>query len=188
MKHIRRSLLASLASFTAILMLSVAAPTYADTSPQSGWVPESSELVPAKNISSIFDFEHHDCEKGAAFSWGSESHDFSSFCLQNGPYKAIKQSDCNFVVYHGSDPIWASQTSDGSFWFTHNYAHLAMQRDGNIVLYWNRGESDPSGRNPRWWTSTPHRALTTMVMQSDGNLVVYGNGSEVLWSSGTAGR
>lgn len=140
------------------------------------------------SLTGLVILESHDCSKGAAFSWGTESHDFGSFCLQNGSHKAIKQPDCNFVIYNGSEAIWASQTSDSSFWFTNNYAHIAMQRDGNIVLYWNRGGSSPNGLYPQWWTSTPHRALTTMVMQADGNLVVYGNGSEVLWSSGTAGR
>ena len=60
---------------------------------------------------------------------------------------------------------------------------LAMQSDGNLVLY--------NGGTPLWYTGTSGQNCGTnqcvAVFQADGNFVVY-NGSEALWSSGTYGN
>jgi len=64
-------------------------------------------------------------------------------------------------------------SSDGRF-------TLAMQTDGNLVLY------GPSGA--MWSTSTTGGSDRRMVMQCDGNLVVYNSANQGLWSSNTAGN
>jgi hypothetical protein len=60
---------------------------------------------------------------------------------------------------------------------------LAMQGDGNLVLY--------NGATALWDTGTSGQSCGTnqcvAVFQADGNFVVY-NGSKALWSSGTYGN
>jgi peptidoglycan hydrolase-like protein with peptidoglycan-binding domain len=53
---------------------------------------------------------------------------------------------------------------------------LAMQRDGNLVLY--------KGRSATWAANTEGHAGARAVMQRDGNLVVY-LGQRAIWSSRT---
>jgi hypothetical protein len=58
---------------------------------------------------------------------------------------------------------------------------LAMQTDGNLVLY--RGDA-----GALWDTGTNGRGGYVVVMQGDGNFVVYGHDSNALWASGTNGH
>lgn len=60
-----------------------------------------------------------------------------------------------------------------------NYHVLAMQEDGNLVLY--------SLGTAVWSSKTDGKPVDGLIMQDDGNLVIYGNGVAT-WSSGTAGR
>ena len=53
---------------------------------------------------------------------------------------------------------------------------LAMQADGNLVLYWEG--------HPLWASSTAGHPGAFLAMQADGNLVVY-EGNRPIWSSGT---
>ena len=55
---------------------------------------------------------------------------------------------------------------------------LALQSDGNLVLYWES--------NPIWNSGTRGDAPDHLIMQNDGNLVLY-QGLQVLWSSKTGG-
>jgi hypothetical protein len=77
----------------------------------------------------------------------------------NGRYLAVMQTDGNFVVYGAGRPLWASRTQSGG-------ASLAIQRDGNLVMY------DMYGA-PRWASRTAGAGLGFLVMQDDGNLVLY---------------
>ncbi len=64
---------------------------------------------------------------------------------------------------------------------------LAMQTDGNLVLYHN----EPKGQVALWATFTDRTGDDkgyVATMQTDGNLVVYGDQSNALWSSATAGH
>jgi len=64
---------------------------------------------------------------------------------------------------------------------TNGWYRLAMQTDGNLVLY------DKSGL-VRWSTSTNLAGASRLVMQADGNLVVLRNSDNaVMWASGTVG-
>ena len=68
-----------------------------------------------------------------------------------------------------------SRTSDNGRY------RLAMQADGNLVLY----RTDDNA--PLWASQTAGRGGTRAVLQGDGNLVIYGDGDAV-WASQTAGH
>ena len=55
---------------------------------------------------------------------------------------------------------------------------MAMQTDGNFVLYAN-------GNQALWQSHTYNNPGSDVVMQTDGNLVVYSHGGQALWQSGT---
>jgi muramidase (phage lysozyme) len=57
---------------------------------------------------------------------------------------------------------------------------LAMQNDGNLVLY--------QGTKPLWATSTNGRGGSVAVMQTDGNFVLYDDRSVALFSTRTNGH
>lgn len=57
---------------------------------------------------------------------------------------------------------------------------LAMQTDGNLVLY-------GLGR-ALWSSNTPGSDGYAAIMQSDGNFVLYGKHSDALWDTGTNGH
>lgn len=61
-----------------------------------------------------------------------------------------------------------------------NY-ELAMQNDGNLVVY------GPSGA-PLWYSGTANGATTWAAMQTDGNFVVYAGNSVPLWNAQTGGH
>jgi len=58
--------------------------------------------------------------------------------------------------------------------------HLALQSDGNLVLY-------HSGA-PVWWSGTVGAAVKLAVMQPDGNFVIYDVNNNPVWNTGTAGK
>ncbi len=58
---------------------------------------------------------------------------------------------------------------------------LAMQGDGNLVLY-------GPGYVARWSSGTAGKSVAYLLVQEDGNVVIYGTGSQgALWSTGTVG-
>ncbi|KQQ00047.1 MULTISPECIES: hypothetical protein [unclassified Rathayibacter] len=120
------------------------------------------------------------CSAGRSTASASvSSRDFANgnLCLVNGRYKAVHQSDGNFVVYRSSTATWNSGTSG------RGAQKISLQGDSNLVVYGGGGAlwaSNTSAGNR--WNST------TLAMQSDGNLVLYGNGdgrSTALWWTGT---
>ena len=62
------------------------------------------------------------------------------------------------------------------------YYSLIMQKDGNLVAYYN-----PIG-HAVWATGTNGKPVTECVMQSDGNLVLYEENHHAVWASGTNGK
>jgi hypothetical protein len=92
----------------------------------------------------------------------------------DGRYRAVMQSDGNFVVY-GSGALWNSSTFGSGF-------HLILQSDNNLVVY--------EGTAPKWNSGTYGKGSspTRLVMQNDGNLVLYDAAGSALWHTNTYGR
>lgn len=59
------------------------------------------------------------------------------------------------------------------------HAYLAMQADGNVVLY------PPGNDGAALWATHTAGSGASLQMQTDGNLVEYSPAGAVLWSSGT---
>ncbi|WP_257235928.1 hypothetical protein [Nostoc sp. 'Peltigera malacea cyanobiont' DB3992] len=91
----------------------------------------------------------------------------------NGVYKAIQQSDGNFVLYAGSTPLWASNVLDTSVYYT------LMQTDCNLVSYNYSG-------NPVWASNTGGLGSNCRLeVQDDGNLVIFKSDDVPVWSTNT---
>ena len=115
--------------------------------------------------------------------------------------QAVMQTDGNFVLYAGSEPVWATET-DGN-----PGAYLVLQPDGELVLFdrfdapiWRAGTeivtappraasvlSAPGRLNPGQYLQAPRQPYTC-VMQDDGHLVVCKLGSKSLWCAHTDGE
>ena len=92
--------------------------------------------------------------------------------LTLGNYSLKMRADCNLVLSDGNQTIWSTNTvKNGS-----PDCHLAMQSDGNLVIY--------SEKTGTVWASDSQReeGFYVLVLQRDRNVVVYGNPS---WASNT---
>jgi hypothetical protein len=111
----------------------------------------------------------------------------------NGRFRAVMQTDGNFVIYDQSNAIWATGTQGKAL----PEYRLAVQPDGNLVIY-GTSASDVNlggwGICPAnsmcigtWASGTYGRGSTpyTLKMQDDGNLVLYDSTSSAVWASGT---
>ena len=74
----------------------------------------------------------------------------------------------------------APYSYSGQFLVDGSYT-LAMQTDGNFVLYYGSSQA-------LWQSHTYGHGGAWVAMQGDGNLVVYAPGNVPLWQSGTAGN
>lgn len=92
----------------------------------------------------------------------------------DGRFTFVHQTDGNVVLYQGSTPLWATATHGKST------GSLAMQGDGNLVLY------TPSGA-PLWASGTHGRPGAFLALQNDGNAVIY-QGSTPRWATNTCCR
>jgi hypothetical protein len=91
-------------------------------------------------------------------------------------YRAIMQTDGNFVNYGGNRSRWASNTANAG-------GYAVMQTDGNFVIYnW--------ADRAVWSTHTISHSpgASWLSMQSDGNLVMYEFNHGAVWSTRTAGE
>lgn len=95
----------------------------------------------------------------------------------NRQYTAILQTDGNFVVYNGSQALWASGTDYPSI--HQKVAFANMQSDGNLVVY-------STSLKPLWNSGTPENGPSSLNMQPDGNLVIYNANMQPTWASNTA--
>ena len=100
------------------------------------------------------------------------------FCSNEGGNQAYSlqfQGDCNLVLLTGRwQPLWSSVT--GGRTCTSTNSCLAMQNDGNLVIYYPNGCGNP----PAIWSSGTdgHAAANyCVVVQVDGNVVIYAPGS-----------
>jgi Domain of unknown function (DUF1906) len=168
-------------------------------------------------------YGHH---SNALWNSGTNGHDGATLAVQ---------TDGNLVVYApGAKPVWDTGTvfpapppgpsgcgeiqpgqgltAGESFSSCGGEYTLAMQTDGNLVLYhngkgaiWATMTNGKSGYNmwmqgdgnfvlydtqtkPLWNSTTAGHAGAFLAVQSDGNLVVYASGNKPLWDSGTNGK
>ena len=61
-----------------------------------------------------------------------------------------------------------------------NIYNLAMQKDGNLVIY-GKGK-------PIWASNTGGQSVSSVVMQADGNLVIYATNGKPIWATHTGNR
>jgi hypothetical protein len=131
----------------------------------------------------------------ALWAAGTNGHDGATVSVQD---------DGNLVVYApGAKPVWASGTvfplpppapsgcgeihpgqgltAGDTYSSCGGQYTLAMQTDGNLVLYHN-------GKGAIWATMTNGRSGYNMWMQGDGNFVLYDTKSAPLWNSTTEGH
>jgi len=102
----------------------------------------------------------------------------------NGVYKAVYQSDGNFVVYHGSKATWASSTCNKQ----PPADYLALQSDGKLQILSMPVANTPS-RGVLWQNSMKaSSSVRRLSMQNDGNLVEYTGTATVIWATGTNGK
>lgn len=89
-------------------------------------------------------------------------------------YKFVFQEDGNLVLYSPSNlALWAT----GTYNTTANI--LAIQKDGNVVLY--------DGKKPVWASDTCCRSGAFLAIQEDGNIVVYENNGNPIFATNTYG-
>lgn len=62
-----------------------------------------------------------------------------------------------------------------------NAAKLAMQVDGNLVIY-------DTGQKAIWASGTDNNPSAYLAMQEDGNLVIYSRDNRPLWNTATVGK
>lgn len=91
----------------------------------------------------------------------------------NGQFKAVQQSDRNFVLYNNSSgtPLWASNT------FGAANSYIVMQYDCNLIIY-------GSNSLPIWSSFTAPGSSCRLVVQDDGNLVIYRGDNVPVWAKG----
>ena len=94
-----------------------------------------------------------------------------SMLSAGGRYQLILQPDGNLVDYATAShqPIWQDYT------YGKASDHLAMQGDGNLVLY-------GSGGQVLWYTNTRTLGGTRITLQDDGNLVMFSGSGVAVWS------
>jgi hypothetical protein len=137
----------------------------------------------------------------------------------------VMQNDGNLVIYRpGGVPVWALKSAQSygivpdrlvagqqllpgeSLVSDNGYYELAMQEDGNLVVYgpggpiWASGTSSivrgsqvvmqPDGNLvvyaqgvPNWATQTHDRSGALLLMQDDGNAVIYRPDGTAIWAS-----
>jgi hypothetical protein len=102
------------------------------------------------------------------------SHPFT-LTSKNGVYSARWQTDGNWVVYHGSRPIWSTKTNKKGL----------LLNIGPTAGIWIVVKIPYSewGNHP----SSNGTGSYALDMQNDGNLVEYRNGTAV-WSTNTVGK
>lgn len=77
------------------------------------------------------------------------------------------------------DANW-SMARGNSVWSTDKRYELAMQEDGNLVLYRHTNGVDKAV----WSSGTNGKAVKHCIFQSDGNLVLYDFANRPIWATG----
>lgn len=122
--------------------------------------------------------EVHAADKGAFLAPNQSLVGELDEQISTSEVRFVMQHDCNLVAYHGSKPVWATNTNGKG-----SHCVAIMQHDGNLVLL--RGGdgkvlwSSRTDKNPGAWLSA----------QWDGNVVIYPKGQakagRALWATNT---
>lgn len=91
---------------------------------------------------------------------------------QDGRFRLELQQDGNLVLYFGSTPLWATNTTTG------RQLYFRVQADGNAVLY--NVDFDPV-----WASNTSSYPNAVLTLQNDGNLVLRDSGGTIRWQTNT---
>lgn len=103
----------------------------------------------------------------------------------NGNYKAVMQTDGNFVIYKSGKAIWCSATNTSAF---SSYS-ATMQADGNFVIYGQNGTS----KTAVWASGTNYGAVSghkyqlrlndsgrlDVINTSNPNVLIWNNTSQI---------
>lgn len=108
---------------------------------------------------------------GPSSEWWSCSLD-DSYTI--GSYRLTLQYDGNLVLYRGTHAMWSSRTNGKPV------SYLAMQSDGNLVLYDRNDHAVCS-------TRTYNHPGAFLAVQDDGNLVIYYQGNAI-WNIKQGGQ
>lgn len=92
----------------------------------------------------------------------------------DGRFTLLEQCNGDLVLYGpGYSTMWHSNTAN------YGGASLAMQTDGNLVIY------APNNGPAIWSTGTGGNSGDSLVVQNDGNVVLYSWSGKSMWSTGT---
>lgn len=91
-------------------------------------------------------------------------------------HRAIWQSNCELVLASNDEAYWSTQTAQ----YHNHVCYLAMQFDGNLVIY---GDDN----KPLWASDSPqqNRGNYYAQLQTDSNLVIYNENGQAIWASNT---
>lgn len=108
---------------------------------------------------------------------GSEllGYDDQAIMSNDGRFRAVMQSDGNFVIYDFGSAIWSTQTFGSGLRAVH------QKDDGNFVIY----NGDTAVWASSWHGQTQFGTGFRLLMQGDGNLVNRNAANEAVWASGT---
>jgi hypothetical protein len=95
------------------------------------------------------------------------------------PFTTYSPQNLVFTYESDGDPV-AGQPSGITTASPAPNAYLAMQTDGNLVLY-----PQGTGLGALWATGTDGNAGGYLTVQTDGNVVVYSASGSPVWQSGT---
>jgi len=124
---------------------------------------------------------------GTGLTEGEELQPGQYLASPNGHVTLTMQTDGNLVAefeQDGSTAFWSSKTAGNAD------AFLALQSDGNLILY-KAGSVVSSGNGVLWSDGCPNcnttypQAGNEFTVQNDGNLVVYNSSKKAIWSSGS---
>lgn len=88
----------------------------------------------------------------------------------DGRFNFVHQTDGNIVLYQGGFALFNTQTQGNAT------SQLAMQGDGNLVLY-------STGGAALWNSGTQGNPGAWLAVQDDGNAVIYSAAGSPLWST-----
>lgn len=90
-------------------------------------------------------------------------------------YQAKWQTDCNLMVYKDFNPHWSSNTRQ----FGYHVCYLAMQKNGNLVIYGERAEE----RVAIWSSNStqPYEDDFYVSLTLYGNLGIFTSTHKPIW-------